>query len=399
MKAAVLIPLLLWAFAPAPDTGGVDALSGATRNHVLEPMEVPPPCPEGEKAVTDSRGDYLFCVPAEWAERTRGSERVFSPGNGRDFVLAEQEKVSSADEVLAPLRAFAQKSGSRLKGRTDGKMHFSAGEVDIAVWAKHQHRYGVILYASCGGDSKVCRAFFAEADRATASFRFTERPWVLPYQAWTRKRTEHLDILVFPSTPAESDLEWIAGQYEAAYVAISATLGEDAKAMKVSCYFYPDLPALSLYTHRDSGFAMVEQGEIHSWYRSRSDRQTTGHEMVHVLAQRMWGTAGEALMGEGLAVALDQSGTDQHQRAVRALGDQGTSFQLNGLLGRLWFQADPELAYAVSGSFVRFLLDRYPVTTVRDLFTSSDLPSALLSLTGKSLSDLTEQWRKDSLGL
>jgi hypothetical protein len=125
---------------------------------------------------------------------------------------------------------------------------------------------------------------------------------------------------------------------------------------------------------------------------SRENRQSTGHEMTHVLTFRAWGTPSQALLGEGIAVALDQSGRDVHLAAVEALGDRLAEFRLSSLLADAWFEQPPEVAYAVSGSFAKFLLDLKGPGKLAEIYKASDFTASLQSIYGLTLDQAQAAW-------
>ena len=126
------------------------------------------------------------------------------------------------------------------------------------------------------------------------------------------------------------------------------------------------------------------------------------HELVHALASataagplRVPARAGlvvNAGLVEGLAVALEvpAGGFDVHGLA-RAMRDEGRLPPLTALLGAGGFLgAAPARAYTASGSFLRFLLDRYGPGPVRAAYRGGDVATAL----GRPLADLDAEWQR-----
>ncbi len=123
------------------------------------------------------------------------------------------------------------------------------------------------------------------------------------------------------------------------------------------------------------------------------------HELVHVLAADLAGPVtglpwrdGLPVMGlvEGLAVALagKDRGPGLHE-AVAGMRRAGVAPAPAALLGLTGFYAQPgSRAYAVMGSFVRFLLDRHGPGPLREAYRTGDLAGAV----GAPLSDLTREW-------
>ena len=116
--------------------------------------------------------------------------------------------------------------------------------------------------------------------------------------------------------------------------------------------------------------------------------------MTHSITHRAWGEPAEALLGEGIAVAMDLSGVDHHARARKAIADKEPGFKLTEMLGQSWWQHDMEVSYAVSGSFVTFLLKTGNVAKVRKLYQAKDLPAALKKQYGWSMQEAEQKWRQ-----
>ncbi len=126
------------------------------------------------------------------------------------------------------------------------------------------------------------------------------------------------------------------------------------------------------------------------------------HELAHVVAGdaasgpfRVGGSLGgllpDAGMIEGVAVALawaERDGLTPHEwaRAMLALGIAPTIDATRGLA----FLLEPAgRAYTISGSFYRFVLDRYGAGVVRRAYRSGDLAGAA----GKPIAALAREWR------
>jgi hypothetical protein len=126
------------------------------------------------------------------------------------------------------------------------------------------------------------------------------------------------------------------------------------------------------------------------------------HELVHALASaaavgplRVPARSGlivNAGLVEGLAVALDvPAGAFGVHDLARAMRDEGRLPPLAALLGAGGFLgAAPARAYTASGSFLRFLLDRYGPAPVLAAYRRGDVTAAF----GRSLADLEAEWQR-----
>lgn len=126
------------------------------------------------------------------------------------------------------------------------------------------------------------------------------------------------------------------------------------------------------------------------------------HELAHALASaaadgllRVPARAGLLVnvgLVEGLAVAVEgPSGPFGIHGLARAMRDQGRLPPLASLLGAGgFFGAAPARAYTASGSFLRFLLDRYGPAPVLAAYRGGDVGSAF----GRPLAELDAEWQR-----
>ncbi len=334
---------------------------------------------------------FAVCVPDGFQYHQRGTEHVWSDGKGLDLVVAIQVKMTSADDALALIVPFLEKSGARIERLPDSRLRYFGETSRGMAFGRHQHRFGALVYSVCTKEHPDCAMAEETARSFSNSLEFLE-PVVVPYEEWKTEKGEHVTVRVHPEGAAAKDKEWLSREYDKGEKAIRSALGLGVDQNPIQCFFYPDKGLLKTYTKRDSGFAIAEKGEIHSWFGSRSDRQSTGHEMTHVITFRAWGEPTEALIGEGIAVALDQSGRDLHKEAAAMLANQGGEFSLASMLGEGWFKAPPEVAYAISGSFVKFLLGRAGPEMLAELYKAKDFGVALQSVYGLSLEEAQKEW-------
>jgi hypothetical protein len=126
------------------------------------------------------------------------------------------------------------------------------------------------------------------------------------------------------------------------------------------------------------------------------------HELAHVVAGdvasgpfRVGGQLGgllpDAGMIEGMAVAMawgERDGLTPHEwaRAMLALGIAPT---IEGTRGLSFLLEPAGRAYTISGSFYRFLFDRYGAGVVRRAYRTGDLAGAA----GKPVAELAREWR------
>lgn len=351
-------------------------------------------CPGGHTSHVDKEAGWSACVPTDWSRRERGSEVVWSPAPGLDLVFSFQlETVESAD-VSAPLVSFLKKKGATLHVSPSGQLKYHLKGVDGVGLVTHEHRFGMLVYTQCDAPGEACGALVRKAIELNRTLSF-EPSADVAYDEWKVLETGGLRLHAAPGSPAAEDLTWLGEVYAKGYASLLEALGTKPSKAPLRIYFYRSEEENHSYTRRRHGFNIPGgPGEVHSLFAARTDRQSTGHEMVHAITRRSWGEPGQALLGEGIAVALDLSGIDHHDRARRAIQTHEPAFTLAGLLGQSWWSHEMELSYGVSGSVVTFLLAEGGMAKVKALYQATDLPAALQKHYSWTLADLEARWRK-----
>jgi hypothetical protein len=145
---------------------------------------------------------------------------------------------------------------------------------------------------------------------------------------------------------------------------VARSLGESTLP-RIQLFYYEHASDVAVATGLYAGgVTFPGLGQIHSTaYRLR-------HEMVHVIASRLGGDPG-AFFQEGLAVAVGDGGRHNDGRPVDDVA-RGTlrATALSELIAR-FASADPQEAYPIAGSFVRFLLKRHGIARVIRFFRGS----------------------------
>lgn len=358
----------------------------------------PDRCPAGTRLHLDKEYSYSYCVPEGWTARTRGLETVWEPQPGRQFVASVQTKTLNGKEAAQPLVSYLGKKGAKIHQSTSGAVKYFLGRSGGVAWVKHQYRFAVLMYTMCG-DKTPCDSLIMKGVDIAGSLLVGGLSGTVPYDRWKSIERGPLRLLAPSHTPAHADLEWLAGEYAAAYNAILKQLGVEMPKAPLRCFFYPSEESIYRYTRRRNGFHIGPAGEVHSLFAARNDRQSTGHELTHAVTWQAWGEPHQALMGEGIAVALDQSGIDYHKRARNALNAHEPGLSLAAMLGNDWYKHDMELSYAVSGSFVKFLLDNGSVDKVRKLYQAKDFGAELRKQYGWTVEQAHAAWKNGSFFL
>lgn len=350
-------------------------------------------CPAGSVFHLDQQLSYSYCVPDGWQSRVRGLETVWSRSPGEEVVVSVQIKTVSGKDTAAPLVAFLKKKGAKIHQAPSGAVKYFLGKSGGVAWVKHQYRFGVLMYTMCSSDT-ACDSLVMEGMVMARTLLVGKLSGTVPYDRWKKVKKGRIEILAPIETPAQADMAWLADEYAAGYDAILKRLELASPEDPVLCYFYPSGEAIYQYTRRRHGFHIGDAGEIHSRFGARNDRQSTGHELTHVITHRAWGEPHQALMGEGIAVAMDLSRADYDQRARNAIATHEPELKLEAMLGERWYQHHMELSYAVSGSFVKFLLDTGSVAKVKKLYQAKNFKLELKKQYGWSVEEADAAWKK-----
>jgi hypothetical protein len=163
---------------------------------------------------------------------------------------------------------------------------------------------------------------------------------------------------------------------------------------KIGIYIYPD------GEHKQRFIGTSNTNIAKPWKREMhitvaTFRTSFRHELVHVLAAE-FGTPvirASVKMGlnEGLAVALDwdEGMFTPHQYAAGILRMNGLE-HADRLFTMTGFASQPSsYAYLVSGSFIRYLIDRYGIERVRHVFPNGNF----MGIFGESLENLVGDWK------
>lgn len=162
---------------------------------------------------------------------------------------------------------------------------------------------------------------------------------------------------------------------------------------KVKIFIYPDAQTKKILMGAGgTNFAKVWRNEVH--VNSDDAEFTIKHEAVHVLASSfghpLYSTTKPGML-EGLAVAAawDESQLTPHEWSA-ALYKLNKLPDITALMEPMGFWSSSSgLAYTVSGSFVRFLVDQYPIQNIHRVYASEDFKDVY----ELPLDTLQERWK------
>jgi hypothetical protein len=210
---------------------------------------------------------------------------------------------------------------------------------------------------------------------------------------WLVRQTEHFTFRYRPVSYAVSAMPQLSDEAEAGYAQVCQRLEVSFDGVVLYYLYNPD-EADEIGVQ--GGFAYPEFMTIRQTY---AGGPFGTHELVHVLADRTIGVMGSNLMDEGLAVALDG------RYRGRPIAEWMAGYVAAGdviAIDDLLFHPDryPESRfYPQSGSFVRYLLERFGPAGVKRVFTvvPDDYRAAFTAAFGVDLDTVWGEYRT-SLG-
>ena len=276
---------------------------------------------------------------------------------------------------------------------------------------------------SVEGELRVRLGRVLETNRGEADVdRFFERSYGVgagnpaamnPADFFDSLATAHLDIYAWSGSLAAEQIRAIGEQREAALEAIADELGL-AFSDRVRLVFYPDSATKYDQTgHVGSGWAWGDN--IIEIYNDLI-RLDPYHELAHVVARRLGDPP--ALLSEGFATYVSESlGADAleflghpgltadeatcESAAVGELIPLDTLFRFTEIGSQA---SNPPVAYPQAASFVKFLVERYGIDTLRDAYrmlTNTDEPDGMLAneaafagIYGAAPGGLERSWRQ-----
>lgn len=361
--------------------------------------------PAGAGKFTEKDGFYSLSVPAGWKTSTKGERAQFCADDAALTCLSVTLRIKAVypqqvlEDALITIegntQSFAEldRVDMTLSG-FDGlhsSLRYQVNQKDVKaeLYAINRNRVGfeLMTWQPFPGTPATQTLF----DQMLASFTVIAFKDAPDYEAWDEYLSDNLVFYTLSGTYAGQNIKQIAAAHEQAYIAIQQALGLDYFE-PIFYFLYPNDNAFFHSTYRTSGFAIDDYGEVHAKWFAANDHQTVGHEMVHVIARGVMGSAGQALMGEGLAVCLDQEKKD-HRALGKALVTSGKYVPLAKMQGDDWFAADPAVAYQQSGAFVCYLLDQHGQEVTWDFYVSEDLNEAAQVDLGMDLATLEKAFK------
>jgi tetratricopeptide (TPR) repeat protein len=205
--------------------------------------------------------------------------------------------------------------------------------------------------------------------------------------------TEHFTICFSKDSYDDDEMKWIAAEHEFRLKQIADAFFVQFRG-KIESFIYPSSEAKQrLIGTGTTNIAKPWSDQIHITKQSLDG--TLKHELVHIVAGQFGLPIIKASLStgliEGLAMAIewDWGNRTPHQYAA-AMRKFGVMPDVEPLMLLTGFASQASsVSYVVCGSFCRFLIDRYGMRKMMQVYRTNDF-----NLTyGRALHQLTDEWR------
>jgi hypothetical protein len=206
--------------------------------------------------------------------------------------------------------------------------------------------------------------------------------------------TNHFEIFYSPRSYNDEEIKRIGGLHEFYFEEIQRDMKTDFK-VKIKSYIYPSAEIKrDLIGAKYTDIAKPWLYQVH--INSSSVDDALKHELVHVIA----GDFGFPIIKaglkvgliEGLAMAIEwESGNRTlHQYSAQLL-KMNMLIDMEKIMTTMGFAAEnPSYGYIQSGSFCRFLIERYGIEKIKSVYSSGNFDKVY----NKDISVLNLEWRE-----
>jgi len=204
--------------------------------------------------------------------------------------------------------------------------------------------------------------------------------------------TDHFTIYYALSSIDDGELRWLAAEHEFRLRQILDVFALQ-KQERIVSYIYPSAEIKRRFTGAgNTNIAKPWKNQIHLTKQTLDG--TLKHELVHIVAGRFGAPVIRASFStglvEGLAMAIewDWGHRTLHQYAA-AMRKFGVAPELRPLMSLTGFAVQSSsVSYVLAGSFCRFLIDRYGIRRMAQLYRDSDYTGQY----GRTLDELITEW-------
>jgi hypothetical protein len=269
---------------------------------------------------------------------------------------------------------------------------FTRCRTEVSAWKKGVRLLAVMaeprnrVFASVA----VLAAILFYVFRCTLGFESTAS--FIRHELGGELRTAHFVIYYPDSSFTREELARIRQEHE---FQLDRILREFAlqNVAPIESYIYPSVTAKQrLIGAGVTSIAKPWNNQVHIVQSSL--HSVLKHELIHVVAGRFGLPLIRASLStglvEGLAVALDEpAGTRTLHQYAAALRHYGLLPDITGLMDITGFASQSgAVSYTVAGSFCRYLIDRYGIRTLTQVYGSASYQRAF----GRSLRELVGEW-------
>ena len=247
-------------------------------------------------------------------------------------------------------------------------------------WPDYKFHENVQAFRIRKGDTVLYGAAFlcvialtyGHFQRDLLGFQYTDAD--IQRQLGGRAATAHFVIYYEPTKPTESDLQILKAEAEYSYSSVVSRLKESLRpGEKISVYLYPSGESKHRFIGTSTtNIAKPWRKEIHLTVDSFGE--TFRHELVHALAANIGlpiiCASARMALNEGLATAIDwnwgEYSPHEYSAALQReelLGDVEELFAYTGFA-----KQQSSYAYIVTGSFSRYLIERFGVKSFKEAF-------------------------------
>jgi hypothetical protein len=210
--------------------------------------------------------------------------------------------------------------------------------------------------------------------------------------AWLVRETPHFVFHYRAASPAERDIDKILANAESDRAVILGKLEVSCGAV-INYYLYNTEEGATAIGISYGGYAVSTFMTVRETYGDWRHGSAGKHEMTHLIASCALGESHYPVLTEGLAIAID--------------GGYGGSFPV--VMRKFWlrqgvltisrmvdapFADGPDAFYPQSGSFVRYLMDRYGVASFKQFYPAADFQEGLQRVYGLTLPELETEYRE-----
>lgn len=213
------------------------------------------------------------------------------------------------------------------------------------------------------------------------------------------KTTNHFIVYFELNSLAEKEIDFIVQSLEKSYDFIIKTLKLKNDFPKIEYYLYSSNKS-KLEAMGDAGNAnaVVKNFAVHGVYNQKI-KIVGRHEIVHLLVNN-WGRPPE-LLRQGLAEAMEEKWHGvNHLEWVKKFQREKKLISLSELIDdKEFWQYSDLVTYPESGSFVKFLIEKYGLENFKKLyqelgpnFSDEQNEKIFQQIFNKSLTDLETEW-------